>query len=395
MKSPAVVKAPANLILTRLQVTDEIVLQIDSQTILGRSTAKVSDSIAKTIIIGSGPAGWSAAIYAARANLQPILYEGTHKPEMIPLGQLAFTTEVENFAGFPAGNIRAFVESAVAKDRHYNLPPVPAGHEKDGQPHYAVQGTELMELMKQQALNFGTEVISDDIESVDFSGDVHTLKPASGEAVQAHTVIIATGARANYLGLPSEEEYKNKGVSACAVCDGALPIYRSKPLAVVGGGDSAVEEATYLANLANADTIYMIVRRDQMRASKVMQERALSHPNISVLWNSTVGEVRGDGKLVNGLRIDSTVDDSSRDLEVGGMFVAIGHTPNTSFLNNAVEMNEKGYIQWAKPFRTDTSVEGVYAAGDVADDYYRQAITSAGTGCMAALDAERYLAERE
>ena len=395
MKSPAVVKAPANLILTRLQVTDEIVLQIDSQTILGRSTAKVSDSIAKTIIIGSGPAGWSAAIYAARANLQPILYEGTHKPEMIPLGQLAFTTEVENFAGFPAGNIRAFVESAVAKDRHYNLPPVPASHEKDGQPHYAVQGTELMELMKQQALNFGTEVISDDIESVDFSGDVHTLKPASGEAVQAHTVIIATGARANYLGLPSEEEYKNKGVSACAVCDGALPIYRSKPLAVVGGGDSAVEEATYLANLANADTIYMIVRRDQMRASKVMQERALSHPNISVLWNSTVGEVRGDGKLVNGLRIDSTVDDSSRDLEVGGMFVAIGHTPNTSFLNNAVEMNEKGYIQWAKPFRTNTSVEGVYAAGDVADDYYRQAITSAGTGCMAALDAERYLAERE
>ncbi len=389
------VKAPANLILTRLQVTDKIALQIDSQTILARSTAKVSDSIAKTIIIGSGPAGWSAAIYAARANLQPILYEGTAKPEMIPLGQLAFTTEVENFAGFPAGNIRAFVESAVSKDRHYNLPPVPAGHEQDGQPHYAVQGIELMELMKQQALNFGTEVISDDIESVDFSGAVHTLKPASGEPVQAHTVIIATGARANYLGLPSEEEYKNKGVSACAVCDGALPTYRSKPLAVVGGGDSAVEEATYLANLANADTIYMIVRRDQMRASKVMQERALNHPNISVLWNSTVGEVRGDGKLVTGLRIDSTVDDSSRDLEVGGMFVAIGHTPNTSFLNNAVEMNEKGYIQWTKPFRTNTSIEGVYAAGDVADDYYRQAITSAGTGCMAALDAERYLAERE
>ena len=164
---------------------------------------------------------------------------------------------------------------------------------------------------------------------------------------------------------------------------------------MVGGGDSAVEEATYLANLANADTIYMIVRRDQMRASKVMQERALNHPNISVLWNSAVGEVRGDGKLVTGLRVDSTVDDSSRDLEVGGMFVAIGHTPNTSFLNNAVAMNEKGYIQWSQPFRTNTSVEGVFAAGDVADDYYRQAITSAGTGCMAALDAERYLAERE
>jgi len=390
-----VVKAPANLILTRLQETDKLNLQIDSQTILARSTAKVSDSIAKTIIIGSGPAGWSAAIYAARANLQPVVYEGTFKPEMIPLGQLAFTTEVENYAGFPAGNVRAFVESAVAKDRHYNLPPVPAGHEKDGQPNYAVQGTELMELMKQQALNFGTQVIGDDIESVDFTGDLPTLKPASGVPLQAHTVIIATGARANYLGLPSEEEYKNKGVSACAVCDGALPIYRSRPLAVVGGGDSAVEEATYLANLANADTIYLVVRRDQMRASKVMQDRALSHPNISVLWNSTVGEVRGDGKLVTGLRIDSTVDDSSRDLEVGGMFVAIGHTPNTSFLNNAVELNEKGYIRWAKPFRTNTSVEGVFAAGDVADDYYRQAVTSAGTGCMAALDAERYLAEQE
>ncbi len=355
----------------------------------------MSESIEKTIIIGSGPAGWSAAIYAARANLDPVLYEGTFKPEMIPLGQLAFTTEVENYAGFPAGNVRAFVESAVDKDRHYNLPPAPAGHEKDGQPHYAVQGTELMELMKQQALNFGTRVIGDDIESVDFTGDVPTLKPAGGDAVKAHTVIIATGARANYLGLPSEEEYKNKGVSACAVCDGALPIYRAKPLAVVGGGDSAVEEATYLANLKGAATIYMIVRRDEMRASKVMQDRALNHPKIEVLWNSVVGEVLGDGKLVTGLKIDSTVDDSTRRLDVGGMFVAIGHTPNTDFLDGAVEMNESGYIRWTKPFRTNTTVRGVFAAGDVADDYYRQAITSAGTGCMAALDAERYLAELE
>ncbi|MEM6689196.1 MAG: FAD-dependent oxidoreductase [Planctomycetota bacterium] len=356
----------------------------------------MSDSIAKTIIIGSGPAGWSAAIYAARANLSPIVYEGTVKPEMIPLGQLAYTTEVENFAGFPAGNIRAFVESAVDKDRHWNLPMVPAGHEKDGQPHYAVQGTELMELMKQQALNFGTEVVGDDIVGVKFeAGGVHTLHPASGDPVQAHTVIIATGARANYIGLDSEEKYKNKGVSACAVCDGALPMYRSKKLAVVGGGDSAVEEATYLANLKNADTIYMIVRRDEMRASKVMQDRALNHPNIEILWNSVVGEVVGDGNQVTHLKINSTVDDSSRDVEVSGMFVAIGHTPNTSFLEGAVEMNESGYIKWAKAFRTDTSVEGVYAAGDVADDYYRQAITSAGTGCMAALDAERYLAEKE
>jgi len=356
----------------------------------------VAEKIEKTIIIGSGPAGWSAAIYAARANLQPVVYEGTFQDEMIPLGQLAFTTEVENYAGFPAGNLRAFVESAVDKDRHYNLPPVPEGHEQDGQPHYAVQGTELMELMKQQAINFGTRVVGDDITGVEFdSGKVHRLHSASGESVQTRTVIVATGARANYLGLDSEEMYKNKGVSACAVCDGALPIFRRKPLAVVGGGDSAVEEATYLANLDGAETIYMIVRRDEMRASKVMQDRALNHPKIDVIWNHVVTEVLGDEKLVNGLELASTVDDSTRKLDVGGMFVAIGHTPNTAFLEDAVEMNDSGYIRWTKPFRTNTTVDGVFAAGDVADDYYRQAITSAGTGCMAALDAERYLAELE
>jgi thioredoxin reductase (NADPH) len=353
----------------------------------------VSPHIEKTIIIGSGPAGWSAAIYAARANLRPVVYEGTARPEMIPLGQLAFTTEVENYPGFPAGNVEAFVKSAVAKDRHYNLPPAPEGHLHDGQPHYAVQGTELMELMKQQAINFGTRVVGDDIESVDLTGPVHTLQPARGDAVRTHTVIIATGARANYLGLPSEDEYKNKGVSACAVCDGALPIYRSQPLAVVGGGDSAVEEASYLANLQGAATIYMIVRRDALRASKVMQERALKHPKIQIVWNSVVGEVLGDGKRVTGLRIDSTVDGSSRELKVGGMFVAIGHTPNTAFLHGAVELNPAGYIRWTRPFRTYTTVAGVFAAGDVADDHYRQAITSAGTGCMAALDADRYLTE--
>ena len=219
--------------------------------------------------------------------------------------------------------------------------------------------------------------------------------PASGDPVETHTIIIATGARANYLGLPSEEEYKNKGVSACAVCDGALPIYREKPLAVVGGGDSAVEEAAYLANLKGANTIYMIIRRDEMRASKIMQQRALNHPNIEIKWNSVVDEVLGDGNLVNGLKLKSTVDESISDLEVGGMFVAIGHTPNTSFLNGKLEMNEQGYLIWSKPFRTNTSAEGVFAAGDVADDYYRQAVTSAGTGCMAALDAERYLVDQE
>lgn len=349
--------------------------------------------IERTVIIGSGPAGWSAAIYAARANLKPLLFEGTAKPEMIPLGQLAFTTEVENYAGFPAGNIRAFVESAVDSDRHYNLPPAPKGHEKDGQPHYAVQGVELMELMKQQALNFGTRVVGDDIVDVDFSGDVHTVTPAKGEPVKARTVIIATGARANYLGLDSEEKYKNKGVSACAVCDGALPMYRRQPLAVIGGGDTAVEEASYLANLDGADKIYLVHRRDELRASKVMADRAKSHPNIEILWNSVVDEVLGDEERVTGLKLRSTDDDSTKELDVKGMFVAIGHTPNTGFLKGKLDMNSSGYIQWTKPFRTETSVKGVFAAGDVADDYYRQAITSAGTGCMAALDSERYLAE--
>lgn len=346
----------------------------------------------KVVIIGSGPAGWAAAIYAARANLDPLLFEGTVQPDMIPLGQLAYTTEVENYPGFPFGNVRAFIESSVDNSRHWNLPPVP-DHTRDGQPHYAVQGVELMELMKQQALNFDTRVVGDDILEVDFDGDTHKVIPASGDPIEAHTVVIATGARANYLGLESEEAYKNKGVSACAVCDGALPIFRSKPLAVIGGGDSAVEEATYLANLKNAATIYLVHRRDQLRASKIMQQRALDHPKIEMVWNSTIDEVMGDGNIVTSLRLKSTTDDTTRELAVGGMFVAIGHTPNTSFLSGKLDMNDKGYIQWTKPFRTNTSVEGVFAAGDVADDYYRQAITSAGTGCMAALDAERYIAE--
>ena len=348
----------------------------------------------KVVIIGSGPAGWAAAIYAARANLSPLVFEGTVQPEMIPLGQLAFTTEVENYPGFPFGNVREFVESSVAKDRHWNLPPVPP-EQRDGKPHYAVQGVELMELMKQQALNFETRVVSDDIVDVDFTGQPLKVIPANGEPVASQTVIVATGARANYLGLDSEEAYKNKGVSACAVCDGALPIYRSKPLAVIGGGDSAVEEATYLANLKGAATIYLVHRRDQLRASKIMQQRALEHPNIEMVWNSTVEEVLGDGNLVTGIKLKSTVDDSVRELAVGGMFVAIGHTPNTVFLQGKLEINEKGYLRWTEPFRTLTTAEGVFAAGDVADDYYRQAITSAGTGCMAALDAERYLAAHE
>ena len=346
----------------------------------------------KVVIIGSGPAGFSAAIYAARASLEPLLFEGTIKPEMIPLGQLAFTTEVENYAGFPAGNIRAFVESAVDSSRHYNLPPAP-DHEKDGLPHYAVQGVELMELMKQQALNFGTRTIGEDVVSVDFSSQPFKLNTSDGNTTETHTVIVATGARANYLGLPSEEAFKNRGVSACAVCDGALPRFREQPLVVVGGGDSAIEEATYLTKFASV--VHLVHRRDELRASKIMQQRAFDDPKLEIVWNHTVAEVVGDEEHgVSGVRLNSTVDDSSQQLDASGMFLAIGHTPNTEFLKGKLDMNDKGYLKWTSPFRTYTSVDGVFAAGDVADDYYRQAITSAGTGCMAALDAERWLAEK-
>ena len=346
----------------------------------------------KVIIIGSGPAGWSSAIYASRASLNPLLFEGTIKPEMIPLGQLAFTTEVENYPGYPAGNVEDFVRSAVDESRHYMLPPAPAGEEKDGKPHYAVQGVELMEMMKQQAINFGTRVVGEDIVEVDFENRPFKLTTNTGDVHEAHTVVVATGARANYLGLPSEEAFKNLGVSACAVCDGALPRFRNKPVVVVGGGDSAVEEATYLTKFAS--TVYMVHRRDELRASKIMQERALSNEKIEMVWSHQVDEVLGnDDAGLTAVRVRSIKDESTKELEAGGMFLAIGHTPNTEFLQGKLDMNDKGYLQWTQPFRTNTSVDGVFAAGDVADDYYRQAITSAGTGCMAALDAERWLAD--
>jgi thioredoxin reductase (NADPH) len=247
-----------------------------------------------------------------------------------------------------------------------------------------------MELMRQQAKNFGTRVITDDVVSVDLSVRPFRLKSLEGQEVEAHTVIIATGARANYLGLESEEKYKNHGVSACAVCDGALPRFRGKPLVVVGGGDSAMEEASYLTKFAS--TVYLVHRRDEFRASKIMAQRVLENPKITVKWSSAVDEVLGDEKNgVTGVRLKSLKSGDTEELEAGGMFCAIGHTPNTDFLNGQVEIDDKGYIVWKEMFRTATSVEGVYAAGDVADNYYRQAITSAGTGCMAALDAERWL----
>lgn len=349
------------------------------------------NGIEQTIIIGSGPAGWSCAIYAARAKLRPLLFEGAWTEEnrlqgTTPLGQLALTTEVENYAGFPSGKLREFLATAISPERVAGMPPI------EEHPH-AVTGPELMELMRQQAINFGTRVITDDIVSVDLSKRPFEVRSLEGKSFTAHTLVIATGARANYLGLPSEEKYKNRGVSACAVCDGALPRFRNKPLIVVGGGDSAVEEATYLSKYASR--VHLVHRREQLRASKIMQDRALSNPKITVEWNSAVDEVLGtDKEGVTSVRLKDTRNNSTREMPAGGMFVAIGHTPNTNFLKGQLELTEGGYIKWRHPFRTYTSVEGVFSSGDVSDDYYKQAITSAGTGCMAALDAERYLAEK-
>jgi thioredoxin reductase (NADPH) len=257
----------------------------------------------------------------------------------------------------------------------------------------------MMALMRQQAANFDTRIVTEDILRVDLTRYPLVLVPSDsaneseGTAVEALTVIIATGARANYLGLPSEDRFKNNGVSACAVCDGALPRFRNKPLIVVGGGDSAVEEATYLTKFAS--TVHLVHRRDQLRASKIMQQRALANPKISMKWNRTLLEVQGSDKDgVTGARLGSTTGKQTEDVASAGVFLAIGHTPNTDFLKGQVDMDEAGYVRWTKPQRTDTSVAGVFAAGDVADSYYRQAVTAAGTGCMAALDAERWLAAR-
>ena len=304
-----------------------------------------------------------------------------------PMGQLAQTTEVENYAGFPSGKLKEFLSSAIDPSRQYMFPPV--------EEHaHAVTGPELMELMRQQATNFGTRVITDDVVSVDFSKQPLVLNTSENGSYETRTVIIATGASANYLGLPSEEKFRNRGVSACAVCDGALPRFRNKSLVVVGGGDSAVEEASYLTKYASK--VYLLLRRGEMRASKIMQERALSNPKIELVKFSVVDEVLGDDVDprvgVTGVRIKNLQTNDTSVLEATGMFLAIGHTPNTKFLGGQVETHENGYVAWKQPYRTITSVPGVFAAGDVADDYYRQAITSSGTGCMAALDAERFLA---
>ena len=347
----------------------------------------------KVVIIGSGPAGWTAAIYAARANLHPLVFEGAVNNKnatqgTLPLGQLNLTTEVENYPGAPSGDTRAYLASAL---KDHRIPHWVSSNKP--QPGHGINGPELMELMRQQAVNFGTRIVTDDIVKVDFQKHPFVLYPLDGDAVEAMSVIIATGARANYLGLPSEDRFKNNGVSACAVCDGALPRFRNKPLVVVGGGDSAVEEGSYLTKYAS--TVYIVHRRDALRASKIMQDRALSNPKISMKWNRGLDEVLGTDKDgVTGVRLKSTVDGATEELPVGGVFLAIGHTPNTDFLGGQVQVDEKGYILWTKPHRTETSVEGVFAAGDVADNYYKQAITAAGTGCAAALDAERWLTHK-
>ncbi len=309
------------------------------------------------VIIGSGPAAWTAAVYASRANLDPVVYEGEISREMVPGGQLMFTTDIENFPGFPE----------------------------------ALGGTDLMERMKAQAVRFGTRVVSENIEAVEFSGHPFVLTTSGGARITTSAVIVATGARANWLGLSSEERLARTGggVSSCAVCDGALPAFRNQRLVVVGGGDSAMEEALYLTKFASE--VVIVHRRDSFRASKVMADRVLQDPKIRVEWNSAVTDVLGDD-FITGVRLQDTLTGESRDLECGGLFVAIGHTPNTAFLGGQLALHDNGYIQTPEAWRTTTSVPGVFAAGDVMDSYYRQAVTAAGTGCMAALEAERWLA---
>ncbi len=310
----------------------------------------------QVVIIGSGPAGWTAAIYAARAQLSPLVIEGAGSRTMVPGGQLMFTTEVENYPGFPEG----------------------------------VTGIQMMTDFREQAVRFETRVITEDVAEVDFSVRTFLLKTSGGTEIESDAVILATGANANWIGLENEERLAQSGggVSACAVCDGALPHFRDQVIAVVGGGDSAMEDALYMAKFAKE--VVVIHRREELRASKIMQERAFAEEKIRFEWNQTVVDVLGDD-VITGVRLRDTVTDEERELEVGGLFVAIGHDPNTAFLNGQVALKENGFVETPTSWRTTTSVPGVFAAGDVMDDFFKQAVTAAGTGCMAALEAERWL----
>ncbi len=345
------------------------------------------------VIIGSGPAAWTAAIYAARANINPLVIQGNPHDDKnringtLPLGQLALTTEVENFPSWPAGDTRQYLKTALKADD----PDFPYWVAADKeQPTHGINGPELMALMRQQAVNFGTRIESKDVVKCELKKSPFRLTTHDGETVETHTLIVATGARANYLGLPSEDMYKNRGVSACAVCDGFLPRFRNKPLVVVGAGDSGCEEASYLTKYASK--VHMLIRRDVMRASKIMAERVKSNPKIEIHWNTEVDEVLGEDKAgVTAIRARNNKTGAKTDIPSSGLFLAIGHTPNVAFLEGQLALTDSGYIQWTTLARTYTSVDGVFAAGDVADDYYRQAVSAAGTGCMAALDAERWL----
>ncbi|GMM31395.1 thioredoxin-disulfide reductase [Martiniozyma asiatica (nom. inval.)] len=315
----------------------------------------------KVTIIGSGPAAHTAAIYLARAELNPVMYEGMMANGIAPGGQLTTTTEIENFPGFPGG----------------------------------LTGSELMDKMREQSTKFGTEIITETISKVDFSSKPFKLWSEwneDGEPITTDAVVIATGASAKRLNLPGEETYWQQGISACAVCDGAVPIFRNNPLAVIGGGDSACEEALFLTKFGSK--VYLIVRKDHLRASSIMQKRAMNHPKLEILWNTVSLEAKGDGKLLSHLAIKNVKSGEEKDLPVNGLFYAIGHTPATQIFKEQLQTDETGYIK-TKPGTASTSVEGVYAAGDVQDSIYRQAITSAGTGCMAALEAEKYLASLE
>lgn len=311
----------------------------------------MSNTIKDTVIIGSGPAGYTAAIYAARANMNPVMFTG-----MQPGGQLTTTTEVENFPGYPQG----------------------------------ITGPEMMEDLQKQAERFGTEVHYEYITEVKLAseaGQVHTILSSSGMEIQTRSIIISTGATAKYLGLDDETKYAGSGVSACATCDGFF--YKGRPVAVVGGGDTAAEEATYLAKLCTQ--VYLLVRKDELRASKVMQERVFNTPNITVLFNHELIGLEGD-KVVEKAHVINNQTQEKSELAVDGVFIAIGHKPNTELFEGKLDMDETGYLI-TKGKTTQTNVPGVFAAGDVQDQVYRQAITAAGTGCMAALDAERYVAE--